>query len=88
MENAQEFLRRWRTEAIAQPYIEDGRWVAMVPRKRTYAKSAIEDGFMTAALGSAFKNVKIEVFDHQEAVKKGFEPVLSALMDKRMPWDI
>jgi tRNA nucleotidyltransferase (CCA-adding enzyme) len=88
MENAQEFLKRWRTEAIAQPYIEDGRWVALVPRRSIHAKSAINDGIVTAAMGSAFKNVKIEVFDHGETTKEGFEAVLSVMLDKRMPWEV
>lgn len=88
MENAQEFLKRWRTEAVAQPYIEDGRWVALVPRRSTYARSSIEDGIATAAMGSAFKTVEMEVFDHEKAVRKEFEIVLSVMMDKRMPWEV
>lgn len=88
LDNAEEFLKRWRSEAIAQPYIEDGRWVALVPRRNRLAKTTIEEGASGAALGSAFKNVKIEVFDHEGTAREGFETVLSAMLDKRMPWDV
>jgi len=88
MENSQEFLKRWRIEGLSAPYIEDGRWVTIVPRKKNRAKSVIEDGLATAALGSAFKNLAVEVFDDKECRNEDFWPVLSMLFDKRMPWEI
>ncbi|OPY33198.1 MAG: CCA-adding enzyme [Methanomassiliicoccales archaeon PtaU1.Bin124] len=88
MENSQDFLRRWRAEGLGAPFIEDGRWVVFVERKFTSAKAAVEGSVQSAAMGSAFKNVELRVFDDKESRKGGMESALSGMLDKRQPWEI
>ncbi|MFA5312557.1 MAG: CCA tRNA nucleotidyltransferase, partial [Methanomassiliicoccales archaeon] len=51
MKNSEEFLARWRGSAVLGPYIEGGRWVAMVRRDTTSAIEALRKGIGIASVG-------------------------------------
>ena len=88
MENAQEFLKRWKVEGVGDPFMENGRWVVFVKRRATNAKEAVMEGLATASLGSVFKSQVFKVYDDEESRNGGMEHAISTILDKRMPWEI
>jgi tRNA nucleotidyltransferase (CCA-adding enzyme) len=88
MKNAEEFLAKWQEEAVLGPYIEGGRWVAMIKRDNTSALDAMRKGLGLASVGESFKDVQFVIYDSEGAMKNGSTEGLSLLLDKRFSWEL
>ncbi len=89
IENASSFLDRWTPEGMGRPFLEDGHWVVIAPRLHPAATDLVRSKFSTAALGSDLRALKgLEVEGGPNAIKEGNRAALSALLDKRMNWEV
>ncbi len=86
-ENAQRFLEKWNDRSYGDLYIENGCWVAKVPRTHRTAVELIEKELKGAALGSDLRSLSgLKIRKHQEALRAELKADLTALLDKTPPW--
>ena len=89
IENASSFLERWNKEGVGRPFLEDGHWMVIAPRPYPTAPDLVRSKFSTAALGSDLRALKgLEVEGGPDAIKEENRAALSALLDKRMNWEV
>ncbi len=87
-ENAQRFLEKWKDRSYGEPYIENGCWVAKVPRTHRTAVEMIEKEIKGAALGSDLRALSgLRIRNHREALRAELKADLTVLLDKMPPWD-
>jgi tRNA nucleotidyltransferase (CCA-adding enzyme) len=86
-ENAQRFLEKWKDRSYGEVFIENGCWVAKVPRTHRTAKELIEKEIRGAALGSDLRSLSgLKIRNHREAMRAELKADLTALLDKTPPW--
>lgn len=89
IENASSFLERWGKEGLSRPFLEGGHWMVVAPRDHPSADDLIKVKLYTAALGSDIrKHMAAEVLMGAEVLTEENRPLLSALLDKRMSWEV
>ena len=87
--NASSFLERWGREGLSRPFLEEGHWMVVAPRDYPEADGLIKAKLSTAALGSDIrKQMSVEVLMGPEVLTEENRPLLSALLDKRMNWEV
>ena len=86
METSKDFLARWKGRSVGEPFIEGGRWVVIIQRECNEASSMLRRDLPKASLGSSFKELPFEIFQHEETLTEENRPILTDLVDKRMPW--
>jgi tRNA nucleotidyltransferase (CCA-adding enzyme) len=83
-----QFLDKWMDAALVQPFIENGRWVAIVRRPHRTAKELLSKEMHKAALGKEMKGLKgMRVFSHAQLIKSGPRGSITELLDKTAPWE-
>ncbi|OPY30510.1 MAG: CCA-adding enzyme [Methanomassiliicoccales archaeon PtaU1.Bin030] len=89
IENASSFLERWGKKGLSRPFLEGGHWMVVAPRDHPSADDLIKVKLYTAALGSDIrKHMAAEVLMGAEVLTEENRPLLSALLDKRMSWEV
>lgn len=89
IENASSFLERWGKKGLSRPFLEGGHWMVVAPRNHPSADDLIKVKLYTAALGSDIrKHMAAEVLMGAEVLTEENRPLLSALLDKRMSWEV
>ncbi len=89
IENASSFLERWGQEGLSRPFLEDGHWTVVAPRDYPAADELIRAKLSTAALGSDIrKQMSAKVLMGAKVLTEENRPLLSALLDKRMNWEV
>jgi hypothetical protein len=82
-------LQKWGEDGLSRPFIDGGRWVVFARRKHPRAKEFIEKEMGHASLGNDLRRLRgLEVFDMKSMSSSEFSAPLSALLDKRRPWEI
>ena len=80
------FLTKWGESAIVKPYIEDGKWCAVIPRTYISAKEMLRDTISQAGIGKNIDPSKVKILDHDRTVAEGDRTVLSELLDPTPIW--
>lgn len=89
VDNSYAFLERWEKEGLSRPFLESGHWAVIAPRVHTRADDLIASMLSTAALGSDLREAKVlEITMGSAAVCEKNRPALSAMLDKRMNWEV
>lgn len=89
VDNSYAFLERWEKEGLSRPFLENGHWAVIAPRAHTLADELIGSMLPTAALGSDLRGAKVlEITMGDEAISEKNRAALSALLDKRMNWEV
>lgn len=89
IENASSFLERWGREGLSRPFLEDGHWVVIAPREHPAADDLVRSKLSTTALGSDIrKRLTMTVTMGEKVLTEENRPLLSALLDKRMNWEV
>ncbi len=83
---AEGFLTKWGETAIVKPYIENGKWCAVIPRAYTSAKEMLRETMAQAGIGRNVDPAKVEVLDHDRTVAEGDRKVLCELIDPTPFW--
>ncbi|MGD1061406.1 MAG: CCA tRNA nucleotidyltransferase [Methanomassiliicoccales archaeon] len=87
MSTASDFLTKWSGKAISGPYLEDGRWVAVVRRRYTKAVDLIGKEAKKAALGDSFRSLRgMRELDTKGSVSSDLREALTAHLDRTLPW--
>ncbi|MBE0517791.1 MAG: CCA-adding protein, partial [Thermoplasmata archaeon] len=87
-ENASEFLEKWRSNGLSEPYIEDGRWFVHVKREFTRADALLRDKIRDLKLGKDVKKLDdISVVSGKTLASKEYMSALTQHFDDRMPWE-
>jgi tRNA nucleotidyltransferase (CCA-adding enzyme) len=87
-EQSVHFLDKWRNEAMVRPYIDNGRWVAIIKRPHVNAKELLISELHKAGLGSDMKELdRMRVLAHAQLIKGGSRGSITALLDKTAPWE-
>ncbi len=86
-ENAQRFIEKWQDRSYGALFIENGCWVAKVPRTYRTAAEVIEKEIKGAALGSDLRSLSgLKIRSHREALRAELKADLTGLLDKTPPW--
>lgn len=89
VENSFAFLERWEKEGLSRPFLEHGHWAVIAPRAHTQADDLLWSKMSTAALGSDLREAKVlSITMGPGAISEKNRPALSALLDKRMNWEV
>jgi tRNA nucleotidyltransferase (CCA-adding enzyme) len=89
VDNSYAFLERWQKEGLSRPFLEDGHWAVIAPRPYTEADRLVCSKLSTAALGSDLREAEVlEITMGPPAVSSENRAALSALLDKRMNWEV
>ncbi len=87
MDTAQDFLEKWTGKAISGPYLEGGRWVAIVRRRHASANDVIVKEGKKAAMGNSFRSLKgMKVLDSDGSIRGDLRAALTAHLDRTLPW--
>ena len=86
MDTSKDFLSRWKGRSVGEPFIEGGRWVVIIPREHDEASSLLRTNLSKVSLGSSFKELPFEIVHHDMALADENRPILTELIDKRIPW--
>ncbi len=87
-ENASEFLEKWRSSGLSEPYIEDGRWFVHVKREFTRADAILRSNIRNLRLGKDVKKLDdISVVSGKTLASKDYMAALTQHFDDRMPWE-
>jgi len=87
-EHSGQFVDKWIDAALVPPFIENGRWVAIVRRSHRTAKELLSNEMQKAALGKEMKGLKgMRVFSHAQLLKSGPRGSITELLDKTAPWE-
>jgi tRNA nucleotidyltransferase (CCA-adding enzyme) len=86
MDTSKDFLERWKGLGVGEPFIEGGRWVVIVRRESNEASSVLRTNLSKASLGSSFKDLSFVILEHNEVLAEVKSPILTDLIDRRMPW--
>jgi tRNA nucleotidyltransferase (CCA-adding enzyme) len=86
MDTSKDFLSRWKGQSVGEPFVEGGRWVVIIQREHKEASSLLGMNIFKASLGSSFKELPFEIVQHDKVLAEEYRPILSELIDKRMPW--
>ncbi len=89
IDNASSFLERWQQGGLSRPFLEGGHWTVVAPREHPAADDLVRAKLSTAALGSDIRKLKSPTVSMGEDVlTEENRPALSALLDKRMNWEV
>ncbi len=87
-EHSAQFLEKWRQAAMVPPYIENGRWVAIIRRPYESAHLLLKGELHKAGLGSGLKGLRgMRVLSHSQLMRAGPRGSTTALLDKTAPWE-
>jgi len=92
-ENSQDFLRKWRASrgTLSPPFLREGRWYVEIQRKHREPVKLLMSVLPSLDLGKNLNGpIRKEgkVLDHAQLLGGGHGTLLSALLDKRLPWEI
>jgi tRNA nucleotidyltransferase (CCA-adding enzyme) len=89
IENAASFLERWDREGLSKPFLENGHWTVIAPREHPHAADLVRSKLSSAALGSDLRDLRgVIVESGPEALTERNRAALTALLDKRMNWEV
>lgn len=89
IDNARSFLDKWRGKGLSEPFLDNGRWSVMVSREHPEAVGLVLDRLDQAALGSGLRGLDgLMAASGEEALVEENRRAISALLDKRMSWEI
>ncbi|MGD0056229.1 MAG: hypothetical protein ABSB83_00005, partial [Methanomassiliicoccales archaeon] len=88
IDNAKEFLEKWKGKGIRRPFIDKGRWIVIAEREYPRAADMIRGRVGSMALGSDFRGRRgFKVIEHEAALAIDYKETLTGLLDKRKPWE-
>jgi tRNA nucleotidyltransferase (CCA-adding enzyme) len=85
-DTAEGFFRKWDTKAIVKPFIENGRWWAVVPRQYRSAKEMLRNEIAQAGIGKNVDISTMEILDHDTTVLQADRKVLCEMLDPTPYW--
>lgn len=82
------FLEKWKDNQYGEPFIEDGRWNVMAPRKYTEAGPMIRAEAVRSGAGKDLDISSMKVMRHEETLSEADPLLLTSLLDPRLPWEV
>lgn len=82
------FLDKWKDNQYGEPFIEDGRWNVMAPRKYTEAGPMIRAEAVRSGAGKDLDISSMKVMRHEETLSEADPLLLTSLLDPRLPWEV
>ena len=87
-ENADEFLAKWRTLGISEPYVEDGRWFVQARREHERAAELLKAKLKELTLGKDIRKVDPLVIENgDDVMSEQHQEALTHHFDERLPWE-
>lgn len=87
--NAEDFVMKWRSAGIGQPFIVDGRWMVYAKREYRNPASLVMAKGRETSLGSELRDLKgLKCYAGPAAIRADNRRVLTLLLDKREPWRV
>ncbi len=87
-ENVDEFLAKWRTGGVSEPYVEDSRWWVMRERKWVRGYELVRAMIEEIPLGKDVKEQgRFSVESGPDLLKTEHLEALTHHFDQRMPWE-
>lgn len=80
------FLKKWKNDAVVPPFLQDGRWCAVVPREYTDAAELLRKEAGRAGIGKQVDLGSISISGHEQTRDLGGRGLLTDLLDPRPPW--
>jgi tRNA nucleotidyltransferase (CCA-adding enzyme) len=91
--NAEEFVAKWRASRrrLSPPFLAGTRWYVDIPRRYTEPVKLIEENIQALDLGKNLNELirgDHGVLGTRELLGKAHAGAMSALLDKRLPWEV
>jgi len=88
-ENADEFVNKWRTSGLGQPFMLDGKWMVYVRREHRDPSTLVVAKGREASLGNDLRELDgLRCSSGNKVYKGNNRRVLTLLLDKREAWRI
>ncbi len=88
-ENADDFVSKWRSSGLGQPFMIDGKWMVYVKREHRDPATLVLAKGKEAALGNDLRDLKgLKSFSGQNAYRTANRRVFTLLLDKRETWRV
>lgn len=85
--SSKNFTDKWNEASPIKPFVEDGKWWAIVPHQYTDAKTMLLNEVSCAGIGKEMDITTIEVLDHKETLEKADRMLLTELLDPEPFWN-
>jgi tRNA nucleotidyltransferase (CCA-adding enzyme) len=90
-DNSDDFLSKWRgnSDALSEPFIENGQWHLFIKRKYVNARELASSSLSSLDTGKDLNKLKprINVFGPDIPDKPAILEALSIFLEKRRPWE-
>ncbi|MHC1680145.1 MAG: CCA tRNA nucleotidyltransferase [Methanomassiliicoccales archaeon] len=88
-ENADDFVSKWRSAGLGQPFMADGKWMVYVKREHRDPTTLILAKGNEAALGNDLRDLKgLKCFSGQNVYRTANRRAFTLLLDKREGWRV
>lgn len=84
----EDFLDRWKDNQYGEPFIEDGRWNVMAPRKYIEAGPMLRAEAVRSGIGKDLDVSSMRIMRHEETLSEADPMLLTSLLDPRLPWEV
>ncbi|MCJ7607021.1 MAG: hypothetical protein MUO94_04145, partial [Thermoplasmata archaeon] len=87
-ENVHEFVTKWRSQGVSQPYLERGRWFVVARRDFVRGDELLKARMADLSLGKDIRMIEDLELDSGDSLLE--EDLLAAMtrhFDDRMPWE-
>ncbi len=88
-ENADDFVSKWRSSGLGQPFMIDGKWMVYVKREHRDPATLVLAKGKEAALGNDLRELKgLKCFSGQNVYGTANRRAFTLLLDKREAWRV
>lgn len=86
--NEHEFLAKWKSAGLSEPYTERGRWFVVVEREYRRGDTLVRERIDSLTLGKDIKKIKeFEIASGRRLLDKRYAAALTDYLDDMMPWE-
>lgn len=85
--NSGNFLTKWKDSGCVTPFIEDGKWCAVVPRQYTEVGNMLAHEMAQAGIGKEIALDSMEIATHEESIINANPSLLTELVAPKYPWE-
>ncbi len=87
-ENVHEFVTKWRSQGVSQPYVERGRWFVVAKREFVRGDELLRARLESLSIGKDIRSVEgLVVESGGSLLAEEFLPSMTMHFDERMPWE-
>ena len=84
---SEDFLAHWKGNPMGEPFVKDGYWYVVSPRRIRSATDFLETQTANSGIGRSLDVSTMKVYGHDATLETIDPSLLTELLDYRYPWD-